>query len=86
MFEDILTWLLISGAVLFLIVIPIFKFIKAVLPPPKRNALAEAKERLEQARIEVEAAKLNKQVEKMYEEMYQDTLEPEESNKQENRK
>lgn len=86
MFEDILTWLLISGAVLFLIVIPIFKFIKAILPPPKRNPLAEAKERLEQARIEVEAAKLNKQVEKMYEEMYQDTLEPEDSNKQENHK
>lgn len=86
MFEDILTWLLISGAVLFLIIIPIFKFIKAVLPPRKRNPLNEAKERLDQARLEVEAAKLNKQIEKMYEEMYQDTLEDEDKIKQENHK
>jgi len=73
LFEVILMWLTL-GAAVFLIGIPVFKLVKAVLPKKERNPLAEAKVRLEHARLEVEAAKLNKETERLYENLYQEAL------------
>jgi hypothetical protein len=84
LFEDILLLMLLASGV-FLIGVPTYKFVKAVIPK-KRNTLLEAKERLEQARLEAEAARLNKEAEKLYEKMYEETLQDEENTKQENRK
>lgn len=72
--------LLISGGVF--IGLPVYKFIKQVTPK-KRDALAEAKQRLEQARVDAEAAQLNKEAEKIYEEMYEESLQEEEKIQQE---
>ena len=77
--EDILLFLLIGSGV-FLIGIPFFKLIRAVVPN-KRNPVQEAKERLEQARLELEAAKVNKEVEKVYENLYSDVTEDETENR-----
>lgn len=73
LFEAILMWLTLGSAV-FLIGIPVFKLVKAVLPKREKNPLAEAKVRLEHARLEVEAAKLNKEAEKLYDDIYKDAL------------
>jgi hypothetical protein len=72
-FEALLT-LLALGIGVFLIGIPFYKLVKSVIPP-KRNPLEEAKERLEQARLEAEAVRLNKETEKLYSELYKETLE-----------
>jgi hypothetical protein len=72
LFEDIL-FLLMGGAGIFFIGIPFYKFLRAVVPQ-KRNSLAEAKERLEQARLDAEAARLNKEPEQLYTRMYDETL------------
>ena len=74
--EELLILLLLVGGGVF-IGAPVYKFLKQVTPK-KRNALAEAKERLEQARLDAEAAHLNKEAEKIYEEMYEDSLQEEE--------
>lgn len=85
LFEDIIL-LLMSGAAVFFIGIPIYRFIK-VVAPPKRNPLEEAKERLERARLEAEAAKLNKETEKLYNNMYDETLQGEDNEtEQQNRR
>lgn len=84
--EDIML-LLILGSGVFLIGIPFFKLIKAVLPK-KENPLEDAQEGLEKARLELEAARLNQEIEKLskerehiYEHMYEETLQSEEENK-----
>lgn len=85
LFEDILLLMLLASGV-FLIGVPTYRFVKAVIPK-KRNTLLEAKERLEQARLDAEAARLNKEAEKLYEKMYEETLQDEETKQQqENRK
>lgn len=78
-FEDLLL-LGLLGVVIFLIAIPTFKFIKAVLPK-KTNPLVEAKQRLEQAKLEKEAALLNKETEKLYEELYEEALQEDDQEK-----
>lgn len=83
-FEDLMLLVLLWTGV-FLIGIPIYKFVKAVVPK-KRNSLAEAKERLEQARLDTEAARLNKEAEKLYEQIYEEALEDDEQKQQENHK
>ena len=70
--EDLLILLAATSSV-FLIGIPLYRLVNAVVPK-KRNALAEAKERLEQARLEQEAARINKETEKLYEHMYDEDL------------
>lgn len=77
LFEDILL-LLMGGAAIFFIGIPIYRFVKLVVPQ-KRNPLVEAKERLERARLEAEAARLNKEAEKLYEQIYKESLQDEEN-------
>jgi len=82
LFEDIILLILLTSGV-FLIGIPIFKFTKAILPK-KRNFLTEAKKRLDQAKLDAEAARLNKETEQLYEKMYEETLQ--ENIRQENYK
>lgn len=84
LFEDIIL-LLMSGAAVFFIGIPIYKFIR-VVAPPKRNPLEEAKERLERARLEAEAAKLNKETEKLYNNLYEETLQEDNETEKQNRR
>ncbi len=75
LFEDLL--LLIGLACfVFLIGIPVYKLIRLVLPG-KRNPLKEAQERLQMARLEAEAARLNKEAEQLYDSLYQDSIEDE---------
>lgn len=83
-FEQLLLLLLLASSV-FLIGIPLFKIVRTIIPP-KRNPLAEAKERLEQTRLEVEAARLEKEREKLYNQMYVEALQDEEEIQQEKHK
>lgn len=84
-FEQLLLLLLLASSV-FLIGIPLFK-IAARLIPKKRNPLVEARVRLEQAHLEVEAARLDKERDKLYNKMYAETLQDEdEIQQQEKRK
>jgi hypothetical protein len=71
-FVDILL-LLLGGSGIFFIGIPFYKLMAKLLPS-KRNTLAEAKERLEQAHLDAEAARLNKEAEKIYDHLYEDVL------------
>lgn len=76
--------MLIAGLMIisfFLIVLPLCKFYRA-LAPVKRDALKEAKMRLDVAKAEAEAAVLNKETEKLYEEIYSEVLEDSDSKRQ----
>ncbi len=73
-FEGLIIALMI-GAGVFFVGIPLIKIIKMMLPSPKRDSLKEATERLEVARKEKEAARLNKETEKVYSEIYDEILE-----------
>lgn len=66
------------GLGIFFIGIPMFKILKALVPR-KYDPLKEAKEKLELARKEAEAARLNKEAERLYEQMYNEALEEQES-------
>jgi hypothetical protein len=72
LFEDILLLLLGSGAIYF-IGIPLFQLVRRLFPS-KTDSLADAKERLEQAKRDAAAADLNKQAEKIYDHLYEDAL------------
>jgi len=83
--EIVMMLVLLTGGV-FIIGIPIYRYVNAVVPK-KRNNLAEARERLEQARLDAEAAKLHKEAEKLYDKMYEESLQDDEQqNQQEKRK
>jgi hypothetical protein len=81
-FVDILL-LLLGGGGIFFIGIPLYKLMVKLIPS-KRNALAEAKERLEQACLDAEAARLNKEAEQIYDHLYEDTLQQDEEVDKEN--
>lgn len=84
-FEQLLLLMLLASSV-FLIGIPLFKLVRALIPK-KRNPLAEAQERLQQTRLEVEAARLEKEREKLYNKMYEEALQEDETEiQQEKRK
>jgi hypothetical protein len=72
LFESILT-ILALGIGVFFVGIPGYKIVKSLLPH-KADPLADAQERLEIARKEVEAARLNKEAEKLYGKMYEEVL------------
>lgn len=76
-FEDILLLALLASGV-FLIGIPLYKVTKILHPTKKRNPLHEAQDRFEQAKLEVQAARLDKEREKLYNQMYNEALEDEE--------
>lgn len=73
LFEVILMWIAIFSAT-FLIGIPLFQLIRAVLPKREKNPLVEAKARLNRAILEAEAAKINKQTDELYDGLYKETL------------
>jgi hypothetical protein len=73
LFESVLLFIAVSIAIFF-IGIPLVKLVKTLIPP-KRDPLQEAQQRLEIARKEAEAARLNKEAEKLYQKMYQEVLE-----------
>lgn len=77
LFEDIAI-LIAIGLGVFFIGIPVWKLVKTLLPK-KVDPLVDAKERLDIARKEVEAARLNKEAEKLYSELYDEALEDETS-------
>lgn len=68
------------GLAIVLIGVPFYKLVKEIVPK-KRDPVAEAKQRLVQAQLEIEAAKLNKEAEQIYEKLYSDTLENKDQSK-----
>lgn len=70
--EDILLAVAV-GVVLLMVAVPIVRFLK-VAPWRKRDPLAEAQERLRIAKLEAEAARVNREAEKIYEQMYEETV------------
>jgi hypothetical protein len=78
LFEDLIMLLALSSGIFF-IGIPIWKLFRAVVPQ-KRDPVAEAKIRLEVAKADAEAARLNKEAEKVYEELYGEALQDEKAN------
>lgn len=83
-FEQLLLLALLASSI-FLIGIPLFKLVRALIPK-KRNPLAEAQDRLEQTRLEVEAARLEKEREKLYSKMYEEALQEDETETQQQEK
>ena len=61
------------GAALLMTGLPIYRLLKAA-PWRPRNPLAEAQERLRLAKLEAEAEKVNREAEKIYERLYDETL------------
>lgn len=78
MIFEYLLLLLLAGVSIFFIGIPLFKLIKTITPK-KHNPLLEAKEKLEHAKLEAEAARLNKETEKVYNSLYEDVLQNDEN-------
>lgn len=74
LFEQLLL-LALAGVSFFMIILPIFRFIKPFVLKEKKDPLKEARIRLEVAKAEAEAAKLNKQAEEVYNKLYEETLE-----------
>jgi hypothetical protein len=83
LFEDILI-LLAAGAGLIFVGIPGYKILR-LLFPKKRDTLKEAQERLQQARIDLEAAKLDKQTSEAYDNLYKESLEDDEVHEDKNK-
>ena len=73
LFETVLISIVI-GIAIFFIGIPLTKLVKAVVPPPKKDPLVEAKVRLELARKEKEAALLNKETDQLYQQMLDEII------------
>jgi len=84
LFEDMLL-LLGLGVSVFLIGIPFYKLVRTIIPE-KRDPVKEAKIRLETARADAEAAKLNKEAEKVYEGLYNEALEDEDTTNENRRR
>jgi hypothetical protein len=62
----------------YFIGVPIWKLVKK-LSPQKLDPISDAKERLELAKAELEAARLNKEAEKLYGKMYEEALQDDDS-------
>lgn len=81
--EDILL-LIIGGGAVFLLGVPVVQLYNRLFPK-KRDSLAEAKQRLEQARMDAEAAQYNKEAEKIYNDLYEETLQEDEDETTDNK-
>lgn len=66
------------GTGTFFVGIPIWKLTRKLVPS-KADPIGDAKERLELAKAELEAARLNKEAEKLYGKMYDEALEDDSS-------
>lgn len=84
LFEDLL-WLAALASGVFFIGIPVYQFLRMSLPQ-RKNPVAEAKLRLAAAKAEAEAARLNKETEKLYEDIYHDLLEDDTTNNENDRR
>ena len=78
-FEGLLILLLFLTTV-FMVGIPAWKMVRTLFPK-KTDSLEEAKVRLEVAKKEAQAARLNKEAEKVYSEIYEEILDDEESDR-----
>lgn len=83
-FEGLLLVLLIGVGIL-MVGAPLVKLFRIVFPS-KKDSLEEARIRLEVARKEAEAARLNKETEKVYSEIYSEVLEDSDLEKESDRK
>jgi hypothetical protein len=70
--EDILLAVVV-GVVIVVVGWPIYRFLR-VTPWRRRNPLAEAQERLRIAKLEAEAARVNRETERVYENLYEETM------------
>jgi hypothetical protein len=70
--EDILLAIAV-GVVLLFVSLPIYQFLKGA-PWRRKDPLAEAQERLRIAKLEAEVARVNREAEKIYEHLYEETL------------
>jgi len=70
--EDILLAVAV-GVVLLMVGLPIVRFAKGA-PWRRRDPLAEAHERLRIAKLEAEAARVNREAERVYEHLYEEAL------------
>jgi hypothetical protein len=73
--EDILVAVVIGVGAL-LIGVPLYRFWRAA-PWRRRDPVAEARERLRVATLEAEAARINRQAEKVYDDLYREALDGE---------
>ena len=71
--EDILLAIAI-GVVLLVVGLPIVRLLRAIPSLRPRDPLAEARARLKAAKAEEEAAKLNREADRIYERLYDDAL------------
>ncbi len=83
-FEGILIALLIGVGIL-MVGVPLVKVFRLMFPK-KTDSLEEAKVRLEVAQKEREAARLNKETEKVYSEIYSEVLEDDSLEEESNRR
>ncbi len=70
--EDILLAVAV-GAALLVVGWPIYRFLK-VTPWSRKDPLAQAQERLRIAKLEAEAARVNREADQVYEHLYKDVL------------
>src|SRR5580658_4659771 len=70
--EDILL-AVVLGAGMLVVGVPLVRFLK-VIPWRRKDPLAEAHDRLRRAKIEAEVARVNREAEKIYEGLYEETL------------
>jgi len=82
LFEKVLYLVLLLMAI-FMIGVPLTKLVKMMIPQ-KPDPLLQAREELERAQKEAEAARLKREAEKIYSSLYNETLENE--SQEENRK
>jgi hypothetical protein len=80
---EILLSMAATGLGILFVAIPGFKLYKTVFPS-KPNPVKDAQEKLEQAKAEAEAAKLNKKTEELYKTLYEEILKDETRNKKDN--
>src|SRR5579859_2254888 len=70
--EDLLLAIAV-GVVLLMVGVPIARSLKGI-PWRRKDPLAEAHERLRLAKLEAEVARVNREAEKIYENLYDETL------------
>lgn len=79
--EDLLI-LFAGGVSIFFIGIPGYKLVRSLFPP-RRDPFREAQQRLEQARLDAEATRLNRETEQIYDHMYHEALDEKEDREEE---
>jgi len=84
LFEDAMIFIGV-GIIVFLIAIPMWKLFQ-LLNSKHRDPVKEAKIRLEVAKADAEAAKLNKEAEKVYDDIYHDIMIDEETTNNDRRR